>query len=144
MEDVGHESGLDAAPTGGKQRPATLMGFTLCSDRAGRPSLNRQRYWSYQRASGEQGEIAARAPVLCCTDRGWTAIGDSREIAATATASGDALTLTGTKCFVLDAPQRYSHKVVSVMSSIGAARFGLDSGADQIPPGALIMTRVDR
>ena len=85
-----------------------------------------------QQKSQWLGEIAAGAPAsvaLTEEDGNWRL----QEIAATATASGDALTLTGTKCFVLDAPQA-KVMVVSVMLD-GAARLVLIQ-ADQIPPGS--------
>ena len=58
-----------------------------------------------------------------------------QEIAATATANGETLSLAGTKCFVLDAKQAQAI-VVSVMFE-GAARLVLIQ-ADQVPSGALM------
>ena len=79
------------------------------------------------------GEIAAGAPAslaLTEEDGNWRL----QEITATATANGDALTLAGSKCFVLDATQ--AKVVVASVMLDGVARLVLIQ-ADQIPSGAL-------
>ncbi len=82
--------------------------------------------WLSEIASG-----AAASVGLTEEDGNWRL----QEIAATATANGETLSLAGTKCFVLDAKQAQAI-VVSVMFE-GAARLVLIQ-ADQIPSGALM------
>ena len=82
--------------------------------------------WLSEIASG-----AAASVGLTEEDGNWRL----QEIAATATANGETLSLAGTKCFVLDAKQAQAI-VVSVMFE-GAARLVLIQ-ADQVPSGALM------
>lgn len=91
----------------------------------GSGSDEQKRHWLNRIAAGAVATVA-----LTEEDGNW----QLDEIAASATASGDEIALSGTKCFVLDAP--LAEVVVASVNLAGTTRLVLVD-KDQIPDNAL-------